>query len=119
MAERATAATIAKPRTAIDILRDNRLITPREHEAALYLQALDRRLWLGGREPRVELLVRSIRDDLDAIEIDLWPLLRLVLFSHKLPRTHAGHRRLREALQWVAYRIDAIQALLEDCAGTA
>src|SRR5438067_1136575 len=108
----------ADPRGALDMLYQSKLITRREYEAGLHVETLEKTL-SRGRCRHSENLIRMARDACDAIEIDAWPLVRLVCCSYRRPRTFAGLTRLRQALQAIAFRVDQVFALHEDAAGVA
>ena len=105
----------------LDQLRASRAITLREYEGGLYLAALiHRAMWhRGRRDAGYGAALDLLRHQLDEIEIDLWPLLRAVCIERRTPKTAVGLRRLREALQALALRVDKVEAAIAGCKGVA
>jgi hypothetical protein len=115
---RCAAGGAAEPRAPIERLYQQKLITAREYEAALHVEALHRKL-TRGQCRHSENLLRMARDACDEIEIDAWAMVRLVCCSYRDPNTADGIQRLRVALQAIHFSVDQVLAASENAEGTA
>ena len=88
---------IANPRSAIEMLLEDRRITRREFNAGWFFAEADR------RDSAIAFDIhRAIVERLDRAEIDYVGLVTAVCLKHKLPRTTRGMERFRRGLQMIA-----------------
>lgn len=88
-------------KSPLERLYAGRRITRREYDAGLLVQSLHRGLWQYRGHQRAAAAIEQMRSAIDAVEIDLWPLLQAVCVQQRMPRTSAGLTRLRQALVMV------------------